>query len=228
MSCPLIANLDTIRVTKVNACGVPVSGATSGFVTECIASLEMAANIDEGDDVVFKAANGKLCGFRKACPSLLNLDITLTIFQASPELFDILTGNPVVDDFGGDPIGTDTCAISCDTGFALEAWAEVLDSNCTDGGTPKWIYVLIPWVTNGQIGDLTLSNEAVNFEITGSSRAGGGWDQGPYNVMSIDAMGTPGPMLTPVGPTCHRRIMEVTVAPPAPSCDYVPVPVPAP
>lgn len=228
MSCPLIANLDTIRVTKVDACGVPIPGATSGFVTECIASLSMENNIDEGDDVVFKAANGKLCGFRKACPSLLNIDVTLTVFQASPELFDVLTGNPVVDDFGGDPIGTDTCAISCAAGFALEGWAEVLDDNCANGGTPKWVYFLLPWVTNGLIGDLEIGSEAVNFEITGSTRAGGGWGQGPYNVMGIDALGTPGPMLTPLGATCHRRIMEVTVAPPTPSCDYTTVPAPTP
>lgn len=228
MSCPLIANLDTIRVTRVDACGVPVTGATNAYVTDCLASVAMANNVDEGDDVVFKAANGKLCGYRKACPSLLNLDLTLTVFQASPELLELLTGSPVFEDFGGDPAGFDTCAISCGSGFALEGWAEVLDSTCATSGTPTWVYFLIPWVTNGLIGDLEIGSEAVNFEITASSRAGGGWDTGPYNVMGIDAMNTPGPMLTPLGPTCHRRIFITTVAPPAPSCDYVPVPVPTP
>ncbi|MFG2626551.1 hypothetical protein [Streptomyces sp. NPDC048473] len=53
--------------------------------------------------------------------------------------------------------------------------------------------------------DLELANETVNFTLTGSTRTGGKWGVGPYDVMAQDAAGTPGPMLTPLGSTCYRR-----------------------
>lgn len=41
--------------------------------------------------------------------------------------------------------------------------------------------------------------------------------------MPIDAAGTPGKMLTPVGSSCHRRYFLTSVPPPEPVCDYSPV-----
>lgn len=41
--------------------------------------------------------------------------------------------------------------------------------------------------------------------------------------MPIDAAGTAGPLLTPLGPTCHRRTFVTTVEPPEPLCEYTPV-----
>jgi hypothetical protein len=46
--------------------------------------------------------------------------------------------------------------------------------------------------------------------------------------MPTDAAGTPGPMLTPLDSSCHRRTFIPTTPPPVPSCDYAAVPVPAP
>ncbi|MFJ8143279.1 hypothetical protein [Streptomyces sp. NPDC096013] len=81
----------------------------------------------------------------------------------------------------------------------------------------------MPWVTNGIIGDLEIGSEAVTLQITGSTRAGRSWGVGPYDVQPIDSAGTPGPMLTPLDASCHRRTFLTTVAPPVPSCDYTPV-----
>jgi hypothetical protein len=123
------------------------------------------------------------------------------------------------------PIGFDTCSIKCDTGFAVELWAEVLGDACVAGATGQWIYFLLPWVTNGLLGDLEIGSEAVTLQVTGHTKAGGNWGVGPYDVQPADAANTPGPMLTPLGPSCHRRTFITTVEPPVPSCDYVPVPV---
>jgi hypothetical protein len=85
------------------------------------------------------------------------------------------------------------------------------------------VYFLLPWVTNGLLGDLELANEGVNLELTGSTRAGGRWGTGPYDVVAQDAAGTPGPMLTPLDPSCHRRVFITNVPPPTPATTYVPV-----
>ncbi len=229
MACSLIANLDTVRVTKLDACGVPLVGPNA-FVTECVASVAMNPNIDTQDDKVYRAANGSLCGFKPGCPTLLNYNLEFNFFQVSPQLADVLTGSPVVLDAGGEPVGFDSCNINCTGGFALEFWAELLNQDCAETGTPQYLYVLIPWVSNAYLTDLEIGSDAVTFQVLGSSRAGGGWGVGPYDVVDTAippaTPAVPGPMLTPLGATCHRRIMTTTIAPPVPDpdCDYATVP----
>jgi hypothetical protein len=202
-----------------------VCGDDASYVTDCFASVSMEANVEDGEDIVFTAANGRQCGYRRGCPTLNGYDLTFTFFQASPELIELMTGSPVYFDYVGNPIGFDSCSIPCNTGFALEVWTDVLGEDvCADESAEgAWVYFLLPWVSNGIIGDLELANEAVNLELTGATRAGGRWGTGPYNVQPQDAAGTPGPMLTPLGPTCHRRMFITSTPPPEPSTTYIPV-----
>ena len=230
MSCDLIANLDVVRATRVNNCGAPVTGENA-FVSECVASVAMNPNLDTPDDVIYRAANGSLCGVKRGCPTLLGYDIELNFFQVSPQLVDVLTGSPIVVDNTGEPVGWDDCSVNCTTGFALEFWSELVGQACTTTGATKYLYTLIPWVTNAYITDLSIGSEQVTFQLLGSTRAGGQWDTGPYDVvLNGAAPGTPGPLLTPLGATCHRRMQITTVAPPVPDplCDYATVPTPVP
>lgn len=230
MSCDLIANLDVVRVTKVDNCGVPIPGENA-FVSECVASVSLNPNVDTQDDVIYRAANGTICGVKRGCPALLGYDLEFNFFQVSPQLTDVLTGNPIVLDNLSEPVGNDSCTINCQSGFALEFWTELIGQNCTATGAQKYLYTLIPWVTNAYISDLEIGSEQVTFQLVGNSRAGGGWGEGPYDVvLNGAAPGTPGPMLTPLGPTCHRRMQITTVAPPVPdpACDYATVPAPTP
>jgi hypothetical protein len=222
---PLISNAATVRVTRVDGCGRPVCGEDSSYVTDCFASVNMEANVEEGEDITFTAANGRQCGFKKGCPTLNGFDVTFTFFQASPELIEIMTGSPVYFDYAGRPIGFDSCSIPCKSGFALEVWTDVLGEDVCEDETAEgsWVYFLLPWLSNGIIGDLELGAEGVNLELTGATKAGGKWDVGPYDVQPQDAAGTPGPMLTPLGPTCHRRTFLTSTPPPEPSTTYLPV-----
>jgi hypothetical protein len=186
---------------------------------------------DDQDDVIYRAANGSLCGVKRGCPTLLGYDLEFNFFQVSPQLTDVLTGQPVVLDNLSEPVGNDSCDIDCRGGFALEFWTELIGQNCTTTGAQKYLYTLIPWITNAYISDLEIGSEQVTFQLVGSSRAGGQWGVGPYNVvMNGAAPGTPGPMLLPLGDTCHRRMQITTVAPPVqdPDCDYAVVPTPTP
>lgn len=226
ISCDYIANLTAVRFTQVNECGVPIVGATSGYTSECAASsISLEPELDETDDVIYKAPNGTLCAVKRGCSTLLGYNITLNLMQVSPELTEVLTGSPVVLDSTGAVVGNDTCAIQCRAGFALEFWTELIEPTCTTTGTARYLYGLVPWITNGLIGELEIGSEAVNLEVTGSSRAGGGWGTGPYDVVSTTSPAvTPGRLLTPLGATCHRRLQTTTVSPPASSCTYTPVP----
>jgi hypothetical protein len=223
--CPLIANADVIRVTRVDGCGRPVCGDDNAFTFDCFATLGMNPNVQEGEDVEYRAANGRICGFKRGCPSFRGFDLELNFFAVSPELIEITTGNPVVYGYNGEPIGYDDCSVQCNSGFAIELWAEVLgeDVCATGGGEGAWIYFLLPWVTNGQLGNIEVGAEAASLTLSGATRAGGAWGVGPYDVMPIDAAGTAGPLLTPLGSNCHRRTFVTNVAPPEPTCTYSPV-----
>jgi hypothetical protein len=230
ISCDLIANLDVVRVTRVDSCGAPVTGETNAFVSECVASVALNPNVDVPDDVIYRAANGSLCGVKRGCPTLLGYDLEFNFYQVSPQMVDILTNQPMVVDAEGEPVGFDDCSVNCSGGFALEFWAELIgEGACTEDGTPKYLYVLIPWVSNAYISDLEIGSEQVTFQLVGNSKAGGRWGVGPWDVVQ-DTEGAASPMLTPLGATCHRRMQIVTVAPPVPDpdCDYTPVPTPAP
>lgn len=230
MTCDLIANLDTVRVTALDNCGKPLTGEHA-FVTECVSSVAMNVNVDTPDDVIYRAANGSLCGVKRGCPTLLGYDLELNFYQVSPQLMDVLSGQPIVMDNLAAPAGWDNCNVQCNTGFALEFWSELIGQTCTATGQQKYLYVLLPWVTNAYLSDFEVGSEAVTFQMVGNTRAGGQWGEGPYNVvLNGAAPGTPGPMLTPLGATCHRRIQTTLVPPPSPEvdCDYTTVPPLAP
>ncbi|WP_030236764.1 hypothetical protein [Streptomyces sp. NRRL S-350] len=223
MGCPLTAEASTIRLTKVDGCGRPVCANDSGYVFDCFSTLAMNVNTTDGTDIEYKAANGRQCGFKRGCPTFNGYDLELHFFSLAPEFIDIATGNPVYFGYDGKPIGYDDCSVQCNSGFALEIWTEVISDECAVGATGQWMYFLLPWVTNGLLGDIELGSEAVDLTLTGATRAGGKWGVGPYNVQAKDAANTAGTMLTPLGSTCHRRTFLTTIAPPAAVCDYVAV-----
>jgi hypothetical protein len=213
-----------MRVTKVDVCGKPVSGPNA-FVTDCFASIAMNVVTDDQDDITYRAANGALCAVKRGCKTLIGYDIEINIHTWSPELINVLTGNPQVLDFAGDTVGSDDCNIQCNAGFALEFWSNLIEPTCSTTGNARYLYTLLPRISNAYLSDLEIGSEAVTFQLVGTTRAGGQWGVGPYNVVAADAINTPGPMLTPLGTTCHRRMQVVTVPPPVDSCDFVTVPV---
>lgn len=222
MTCSYISNLTAVRLTKVDRCGDPIAGPNA-FANECVATLAMNPVLDEQDDRIFRAANGSLCAVKRGCPSLLGYDVELTVLFSSPELISIVTGNPTYSDAAGEVVGVDDCSVQCDTGFALEFWAELAGEPCSVTGNEKFLYGVLPWVTNGILTDIEFGAEAVNFQLNGSTRAGGQWGTGPFNVV-LGAGNTPAPMTTPLGATCHRRMLITEVAPPVSSCEFVTVP----
>lgn len=222
MSCVFLAGIDTLRFTRLDNCGRPVCSADGSFVTNCVASLNLTSNTEDGAEISYVNGRGDRCGYLRRCPTLSDLTVELEVLFASPELLDIATASPVRFDYAGEVIGFETGNVSC-TPFALEGWINVLNQECADNVPGQWLYVLLPWVSGAILGDLEITGEATNFTITGNTRAGGSWGVGPYNVQAADAANTPGPLLAPLEATSHRAIQLTTVPPPTPSCDYVPV-----
>lgn len=222
MSCNYVAGIDTVRLTRLDSCGRPVCGADNAFVTQCVATLSMTANTDDGTEISYVNGRGEQCAYLQRCPVFKNLSVQLDVLFASPEMLEIATNSPTTMDFAGAVDGFETGSIQC-AGLAIEGWVNLLNAQCSTTGQGEWLYVLIPFITGGVLGDLEIGAEAVNFSVSGNTRSGGSWGTGPYNVVAQNAGGTPGPLLAPLASTSHRLIKKTTIAPPTPSCGYLPV-----
>jgi hypothetical protein len=223
-TCPKLAEGEVVRLTRVDGCGAPEEGDDNGFVDDCWSSVAMAPNVEAGTDIDFRAMNGSSCGFKRGRSSFRGYDITGSFYSASPEMIELLTGNPLYLDWEGNPIGWDDCAVAVSGGFALEIWQNIVGEDCPEDGDALYWYWLMPWIENGTLGDVTVSEEGVTFTLTGNTRSNGRWEHGPWDVQAQDGIGTEGPLLTAVGSSCHRRSFLTTIAPPTAECGYITVP----
>lgn len=209
------------RMTKVDTCGRPVTGAGSVVTTDGYISIAYKPNISEGDEVEVKNACGSVCISDKARDQVKWVDVDIVFCGVNPDAINLATGFPLAMDYSGSRIGFDIESGSSPiaSGFALEAWTEIPDAGpCEPGSTGQWGYFLAPWIVNGMIGDVTLENGAANFTITGRTKRGSLWDDGPYNVMAGDVAGTPRTLVTPFSTRSHLRLQKVTLPPPDVSC----------
>lgn len=209
------------RLTRVDTCGRPVTGADSVVATDGYISIAYKPNISEGDDIEVKNACGQICIADKAKDQVKWVDLEIAFCGVDPDAVSLITGFPLAQDYAGDNVGFEVVGSSSPqaSGFALEAWSEIPNAGaCAPGSLGQWGYFLTPWVVDGMITDFTLENGAATFTFTGRTHAGSLWDVGPHDVQAQDVAGTPGPLVTPFRTDGHLRLMKVTLPPPTPVC----------
>jgi hypothetical protein len=216
-----------MRVTKVNALGRPVYGPASFVTTSGFVSVQFSPEIEEGEETTVKTASGEICVSEKACDELKWISVQMEFCQVDPCLFTLINETwTELRDCVGDVIGwAESHKFSCDSGFALELWTDVTGyTPTTPGATGAWGYMLLPFIVGGTLGEQTVENGAVSFQITGRTKKGSAWGVGPYDVMCNDPVtGACGPLLTPVGSEEPRRIFLTTCPPPPAVCGCQPL-----
>lgn len=219
-----------LRVTKLDGCGSVDLGPRSVVVTDGFISVGLTANNEEGETISVTNAAGKICILDEPSPSFTGYGIEVAFCGVDPELFSMMTGQPVVMDADG------VLAIGLrvnsgidvnDSGFAMELWSNVPVAACDPSGGASYGYFLIPFVKGGTLGDVTIENGAINFTLTGaSSKDGSEWGVGPFDVVR-DVSDLPSPLLTAIDPKDHLNLEVTTVAPPEPTCGATALGVPA-
>lgn len=211
-----------LRVTRLDPCCTPITGTTCDFVTsESFVTLNLTAEIEEPDEFIVKLANGKLCINETGCASLKRYNVELEICNADPDLFEIVSGVNTVTDFNGDVVGfqVDEDLGECNK-FALEFWTKVIGDECVDPltGEQQFLYWLLPCVSNGRVGDLTIENGPLTWTLTAEALPSAAWGVGPYDVVPINALNTPGPLLVPLGDETALHVQFTTIPPPTEQC----------
>lgn len=221
--CHSVVRAPAIRVTRLDSCGVPTDSACSYATNTCFATIALTKVMQDRQDALGLNANGDICYDVPKAPILRWYEVVLTLRNVDPELFNIVSGEPLVLNNAVSPIaiGYDTVVGSVNAAnFALEFWTGTDDANGCSDGTIDYGYGVLPWLYQGVIGDVTIQNGGVDFTVTAISKASVNWGVGPYNVQLSDAaatLGQPFPLFTTVN-GAHKRFQWTEMAPPLGLC----------
>jgi hypothetical protein len=214
---------EVIRVTRLDGCGRVVDTACSTVTTDGFIEIGLTARITEGETVEVRKANGKTCISDTAPSTWDGWDMSITFCNVDPLLFTMMTGQHVVYDASGVPIGfslRDNVDLK-GQGVAIELWSNVAGAgaSCDDPNAEgAWGYSIFPFVQGGVLGDRTISNAEVTFTIQNmQTKPGSSWGVGTNNVM-LDGGGSPTTLLEPIDSHEHERLFLTGVAPPTPGC----------
>lgn len=219
--CPKIVRGRVMRITKLDACGVPVTGSASIVTSTGFIAINATMNYEDASPIKVEGANGVLCINDPGCPQFSDIDLEMQFCGVDPDLLGLITGDPVVlNDATPTPSsvgfrirGSDLCT----TKFGLEVWSDISGQTCTTTTQQYW-YHLFPFVGNPVWGDFSIANDAVNFTVTGTTLAGSGWGVGPQNVINVLPGPVPGKLLTPITAEDHYHGQVTTLAPPTAAC----------
>lgn len=214
------------RVTRLDACARPVYGEYGHAKTDGVITANFTANSSETAEINVTNFAGNRCVFEPSLPELNGYSVDLTFCNVDPDLFNIITGQPLVFNENGDAVGieVDTKIKLTDQGFALEVFMGSVGADaCEDPNAQgEFGYLLLPRLQGGILGDFVVENGAVSFNITGAAtRDGNAWGSGPYAVEMV--AGVAAPLFQPVSKTAALRMMTTTVSPPTPECGARPL-----
>jgi hypothetical protein len=211
-----------VRLTRLDACGVPVA---VGDTTECIEvvsdgfiTLTLSSETEEGTEITQKNASGAVCISQKAPDSFKRFTLEMEFCGVDPYLLSFMTNmDPYLD--GTDVIGAVAYEGVVDDKFALELWTGLAGQACEAGAEEASGYLLLPFVNAGVLGDIEVTGEdAVTFSVQGAYTVSGhAWGVGPYDVV-LDETDAPAPLPTPLEPDQPLLIIETGMAPPPAAC----------
>ena len=206
-----------LRVSRLDATGAPVVGATHSFVTDKQVSLAFNPVNREGTEIeVVNGCDAVITDF-KGADAFKRVTVTLTLGTPNPELAELLAGFALVTG-AGNTIGASYPAVGAapPNGVCLETWAKAW----LGGGPPTalayWRFVFPRVVLSPS--DETLENAALAQVFTGpGSENANITANGPHNDW-------------PAGLTTEERAVSYwrdATAPPAAGSSYVATPVQA-
>lgn len=221
--CHSVVRAPAARVTRLGPCGEITSTGCDFVTTESFVDITMTKVMQDRQDAFQLNANGDSCVDKPKNPFLRWYEVTITFCNVDPELFNIVSGEPLVLNDALVPEAVGWCTLpdsSSAANFALEFWTGTEDEGCDDDDL-TYGYGLLPRITQGMIGDVTINNGVINFTVTGITRGANQWGVGPYNVLINESgpnIGLPGKLLTAVNTSSHKCFFWTELAPPQGVC----------
>lgn len=208
-----------LRLVKVDACGAPVTGATSlVVVTKGFVQVVMDPQYEDGEEFFERNADGQACVNQKDSPTLKRFTLTVDFCEVDPVAAAYALSARLLDTTSPATTGTGF-ALGEGTPsnrFSMEVWQRVAGSGaCDPSGAQRYIYNAWPNVGNVQVGSYTVENGRSTLQFIGETGAASTlWGNGPGNGASWLPTGT----LGNVQSTDHWLWNITTVALPTEMC----------
>jgi hypothetical protein len=221
--CHSVVRAPSARVTRLNNCCEFVSTGCDYATTESFVDITLTKVMQERQDALQLNANGDICVDKPKRPILRWYEVVVTFCNVDPELFNIVSNEPLVmnDAVVPEAIGWCTLPDSNEAAnFGLEFWTGTDESGCEDGDE-DFGYGLLSCIKQGTIGNVTIANGVVNFTVTGITQVPNAWGTGPYNVIINETganAGFPGPLLSAMNPNAHKCFFWTELPPPPGQC----------
>ena len=221
--CHSVVRAPTARVTRLGPCGEILDSECAFAVTNSFVDITLTKVLQDRQDALQLNANGDICVDKPKAPILRWYEVVITFCQVDPELFNIVSAEPLIMDDSLVPEAVGWCTLPDSpsaSNYALEFWTGTEDEGCDDDEI-IYGYGLLPRLTQGMIGDVTIANGVINFTVSAISRPGNQWGTGPYNVIINETglnAGLPGPLLLPVATNAHKCFQWTKLGPPVSQC----------
>lgn len=206
-----------LRVTKLNACGAWVAGPKMVVTSGGFVSVGLKFQYEDGEKTRKKNAAGDLCLSDPGKAALGAIDVEINLCGVDPDLWSIISGQPLVVDRNGDSTGVRIGEV-VNSNWALEVWTDIGSAACSEDGAVPYGYLLLPFMYGGRVGDMSVEEKAMDLTLSSSTKRGSSWGVGPYEVTLADAVdpddpGVPSVLLDPIGTKDHMH-MDLTFVPP--------------
>lgn len=221
--CHSVVRAEKVRVTRQGPCGEFTSTGCDFAVSSGFVDIALTKVFQERQDALQLNANGDICVDKPKAPILRWYEVVITFCNVDPELFNIVSADPLILNDAATPEAVGWCTLpdsAATSNFGLEFWTGTDDDDCEDGEV-TYGYGILPRVVQGSIGDVTFANGVINFTVNAITRGANQWGVGPYNVIINETganAGFPGPLLSAVNTASHKCFMWTNLAPPAAAC----------
>lgn len=230
------------RFTLTDACGMPIAGPRSRIASKTFATATGSPQMRERQDIEQNNADGSVGVSDSTRAQRKYWNVGFDFNKINSDVFNMLLQWELILGYDGSAIGVgDVKETPANRAVMVEIWSGVgSDDECDDIPTTDDILTsgLITSAKEGYtawcVKDFALSSDYVigesvsTFSATGRTVNPTRWGRGPYNVMAIDAQGTPGRLLVPVPVGRHITAFETTVPHPEPTDGACPLILPSP
>lgn len=185
--CPKAVRARVADFTRVDSCGTPMTGGTDRARFEGFVSITATPDIEEGEEIIVKAAGGGICIHDKDCDRIKGFDVEVKLCGFVFPVLEMTVGARALLGTGETPpiiggtIQTPE-AVDCRAGVAIEVWAPNSGNvPCVEDTFP---YVLFgyPLVDNWVLSEpIAHANAAVDVTIRGYLRRNANFGSGPSN-----------------------------------------------
>lgn len=195
-TCAPVVNGETLRLTLLNDCGMPITGtATRVAVTESFVEVQNSPQYEDGQRFLLRTAGGDPC-VNQLGPSFLNwFETTTSVCTIDPSVIAMLMGMEQIGAVTGTGFVIDDILLT--RTYAMETWQPVAGSGaCSAAGVQQYLYSV--WFANfdTRLGDMTISNDTFTLPWSAKTKAApSNWLTQMNATMTAITQTTPGTYL---------------------------------